>query len=163
MQIRFAEMKDVPGILSLLRQVGQLHHQGRPDVFRSKAQKYSASQVIALISSADSPVFVAEDADTLLGYAICFIKTYLQDPVFTDRTTLYMDDLCVAENCRGQRIGTALYEAVCKYAQAQKYHSITLNVWACNEGAVRFYEGLGMTVQKMGMEKILNASEESSL
>ena len=30
MQIRFAENKDVPGILTLLRQVGAVHHDLRP-------------------------------------------------------------------------------------------------------------------------------------
>ena len=47
MEIRFAEIKDIPGILALLRQVGQVHHQGRPDIFRKGAQKYGASQVIS--------------------------------------------------------------------------------------------------------------------
>ena len=40
MEIRFAEPRDVTGILHLLRQVGQVHHQGRPDIFRAGAQKY---------------------------------------------------------------------------------------------------------------------------
>ena len=49
MEIRFAEIKDVPGILALLRQVGKVHHDLRPDLFRENAQKYSASGVLALL------------------------------------------------------------------------------------------------------------------
>ena len=52
MEIRFAVPRDVPGILSLLRQVGAVHHQGRPDIFREHAQKYGASQVLAMLVSA---------------------------------------------------------------------------------------------------------------
>lgn len=60
MEIRFAETKDVPGILELLRQVGRVHHEGRPDLFRSNAQKYGASQVLNLLNSAATPIFVAD-------------------------------------------------------------------------------------------------------
>jgi len=32
---------------------------------------------------------------------------------------------------------------------------VTLNVWCCNESAMKFYESLGMKPQKIGMEAIL--------
>ena len=40
MEIRFACEKDIPGMIGLLQQVGEVHHQIRPDLFRSGAQKY---------------------------------------------------------------------------------------------------------------------------
>ena len=155
MEIRFAEPKDVPGILTLLRQVGKVHHDGRPDVFRTNAQKYGASQVIAMLDSTDTPIFVAAEGDTVLGYCFCMVKTYHEDPVIADHTTLYIDDLCVEENARGKKIGSALYETVCKYARMRKCYNVTLNVWSCNEAALRFYEKLGLKPQKIGMETIL--------
>ena len=155
MEIRFAEPKDVPGILALLRQVGKVHHDGRPDIFRTNAQKYGASQVIAMLDSSDTPIFVAADKEKVCGYCFCMVKTYRQDPVISDHTTLYIDDLCVDENCRGQKIGTKLYEAVCKYAKMRKCYNVTLNVWSCNETAMKVYESLGMKPQKIGMENIL--------
>ena len=155
MEIRFAQPKDVPGILSLLRQVGKVHHEGRPDIFRSKAQKYSASQVIAMLDSTDTPVFVAVEGDRLLGYCFCMVKRHYQDPVINDFTTLYIDDLCVDETCRGQHIGTALYEAACAYAKTRECYSVTLNVWTCNQSAMRFYQRMGLKPQKIGMETIL--------
>ena len=45
MEIRFAKAQDVPGMIKLLQQVGKVHHEGRPDLFRSNAQKYSPSQL----------------------------------------------------------------------------------------------------------------------
>ena len=45
MEIRFAKAQDVPGMIKLLKQVGKVHHEGRPDIFRVNAQKYSASQI----------------------------------------------------------------------------------------------------------------------
>jgi hypothetical protein len=61
MDIRFARIEDIPGILSLLRQVGQVHHEGRPDIFRAGAQKYGASQVIALLDKPGTAIFVAAE------------------------------------------------------------------------------------------------------
>lgn len=155
MDIRFAGTQDVPGIISLLQQVGQVHHQGRPDIFRSGCQKYTASQVTAMLNDPAAPIFVATEQERVLGYCFCVIKRYAQDPVMADYATLYIDDLCVDENCRSKGVGTALYERACEYARAQKCGSITLNVWCCNEKAMKFYEHLGLIPQKIGMEKML--------
>jgi len=156
MEIRFAGAQDVPGILSLLRQVGAVHHNGRPDIFRAGAQKYGASQVLGMLDKSATPIFVAVEDDQVLGYGFCQIKTYQQDPVIADHTELYIDDLCVDENIRGKGIGKAIYQEICRYAKMRKCSSITLNVWSCNESAMRFYEKLGLKPQKVGMEMLLN-------
>lgn len=158
MEIRFAQIGDVPRILTLLQQVGQVHHQGRPDIFRTDAQKYGASQVIAMLGKPGTAIFVAAEEDAVLGYCFCFVKEHRKDPVITDYTELYIDDLCVDENVRGQRIGKALYETACRYARQQRCRSVTLNVWCCNENALKFYERCGMKPQKIGMEYILEES-----
>lgn len=155
MQIRFAEPKDVAGILALLRQVGRVHHEGRPDIFRSNAQKYGASQVLHMLESTDTPIFVAAEGDAVLGYGFCMVKQYRNDPVIADHTTLYIDDLCVDENHRGEHIGSAIYKEICRYAKMRKCYSVTLNVWSCNESAMKFYEAQGLKPQKVGMETIL--------
>lgn len=155
MEIRFAKPEDVAGILSLLKQVGQVHHEGRPDIFRKNAQKYGASQVISMLDSAKTPIFVAVEGDKVLGYGFCILKEHKNDPVIADHTELYIDDLCVDETRRGKQIGKAIYEAVVRYARMRGCYNVTLNVWACNEGAMKFYEALGMKPQKVGMETLL--------
>ena len=155
MDIRFAIAEDVPGILELLRQVGRVHHNGRPDIFRSDAQKYGPSQVLAMLDKAETPIFVAVEDGNVLGYCFCQMKTYYRDSVICDHTTCYIDDLCVHENCRGKHVGTALYEAVRRYAKSRDCASITLNVWSCNPSAMAFYEKLGLKPQKVGMEQLL--------
>ena len=157
MEIRFAMEQDVGGIIKLLQQVGRVHHEGRPDIFRTNAQKYGASEVLAMLNSSRSPIFVAVEAGSVLGYGFCQIKTYKDDPVITDHTELYIDDLCVDENARGKGIGTAIYQEICRYAKQRRCYSVTLNVWSCNESAMKFYESLGLKPQKVGMETILHA------
>ena len=155
MDIRFAKPEDVAGILNLLKQVGRVHHEGRPDIFRSNAQKYGASQVIAMLDSSKTPIFVAESNGKVLGYGFCIIKEHKNDPVIADHTELYIDDLCVDESCRGEHIGKAIYEEIVRYAKMRKCYNVTLNVWSCNENAMGFYKALGMQPQKVGMETIL--------
>ena len=155
MEIRFAHPKDTAGILELLRQVGMVHHLGRPDIFREHAQKYGASQVLSMMNKSETPIFVAVEGDEVLGYGFCMVKTYERDPVIADHTTLYIDDLCVHENHRGERIGKAIYQEILRYAKMRGCYNVTLNVWSCNPGAMKFYEALGLKPQKVGMETIL--------
>ena len=155
MEIRFAKPEDVTGILSLLKQVGHVHHVGRPDIFRTNAQKYGASQVLAMLDSPKTPIFVAAEEGKVLGYGFCIMREYQDDPVIADHLELYIDDLCVDETCRGQKVGTAIYESILRYAKMRGCYNVTLNVWSCNESAMKFYEALGLKPQKVGMETIL--------
>ena len=73
----------------------------------------------------------------------------------TDIKTFYIDDLCVDETMRGKHIGKELYEGAVLLAKREGCYNVTLNVWSCNPSAIRFYEGLGLIPQKIGMEQIL--------
>lgn len=155
MEIRFGENRDIPGIIALLRQVGQVHHEGRPDIFRAGAQKYDEKQVAEMLGDKENPIFVATDGEKVLGYGFCFLKKFKNDPVICDHRELYIDDLCVDGTCRGMGIGRALYEHIRAYARTLGCRSVTLNVWSCNEKAMGFYEKLGLKPQKVGMEMLL--------
>jgi len=155
MQIIRATQEHIPGMLELLRQVGQVHHRGRPDIFRSSALKYDAAALEALLRDEDRPIFIAEEEGRVLGYGFCKCNNYQGHSVFTGYRELYIDDICVDENCRGRGIGSAIYQEVCRYAKAQGFYNITLNVWSFNESAMRFYEKCGMKPQRVFMETIL--------
>ena len=155
MEIRFAKPQDVPGIIKLLQQVGRVHHEGRPDLFRGNAQKYGPSQVMEMLEKQENPIFVAVEGDKVLGYGFGMMETYKQHSVMNDRVTLYIDDLCVLEAYRGQHIGSAIYRHILEYAKYRGCYNVTLNVWSCNESAMKFYESMGMKPQKVGMEAIL--------
>ena len=72
-----------------------------------------------------------------------------------DFTSLYLDDLCVDEACRGMHTGGTLYRAVLDLARSLGCYNVTLNVWSCNPEAMRFYEKCGLQTQRIGMEVIL--------
>lgn len=156
MNIRRATENDIKGVDRLLFQVQELHHTGRPDLFRASAKKYTDAELASLFQEEKTPVFVAADEEGhILGYAFCILLQQTDSHILTNIRTLYIDDLCVDEACRGQHIGKALYQYVLSYAKEKGCYNVTLNVWACNESAIKFYEKCGLVPQKIGMEKIL--------
>ena len=156
MTVRFACEKDIPQMNSLLYQVERVHQQGRPDLFKEGAKKYTDNELKAMLKDKTKPIFAAVDEnDVMKGYAFCVFQEHKGDNVLTDIKTLYIDDLCVDENCRGQHIGSVLYEAVKKFAKEQGCYNVTLNVWECNPSARKFYVKAGLKPYKTGMEVIL--------
>ena len=141
----------------LLRQVLTVHHQGRPDIFKADAKKYTDDELAVIIRDDARPIFVAADEkNEVLGYAFCILIQHKNDNILTDIKTLYIDDLCVEESLRGQHVGRALYEHTVAFARNIGCYNLTLNVWSCNQNAMRFYEKCGLVPQKVGMELILS-------
>ena len=155
MEIRFAEVRDIPGMIKLLQQVGDVHHRIRPDIFRAGAQKYGETALKAILADKSKPIFVATDGETVAGYCFCVLKDYRGSGVQTDRVEIYIDDLCVDENRRGGGVATALYRHVTDYARQIGAREITLSVWEGNDNAMRFYEKMGMTRRYIMMEQKL--------
>lgn len=157
MLIRRAENIDIPKIHDLLRQVCLVHHNGRPDLFKYGARKYTDEELSEMIADDEKPIFVAaDDKNAVMGYAFCIFEQHINDNILTDVKTLYIDDLCVDENLRGQHIGKQLYEYAVAFAKKSGCYNLTLNVWNCNKSAMKFYESCGLKPQKTHLETIFD-------
>ena len=55
MEIRKANTGDIPGMIDLLLPVGEVHHEIRPDLFRSGAQKYDEKALEELLKNNTIP------------------------------------------------------------------------------------------------------------
>lgn len=159
MEIRFAESRDIPGMIELLKQVGEVHHQIRPDIFRGGAQKYSEQDLEEILKDSGRPILVAVKGGFVLGYCFCVLKDYRGSGVQTDRLELYIDDLCVDENYRGKGVAKALYEQTCAFARKIGCAFISLNVWCGNDGAMGFYEKAGLKPRHIMMEMPLEVTD----
>jgi site-specific DNA recombinase len=156
MKIRKAEEKDIQRIMELLGQVLQIHAEIRPDVFIPGTTKYTDSELKELLEQEDKPIFVAAgEDDVCMGYAFCQLK---EQPFSTNMVpfkALFIDDLCVDKQTRGQHIGESLFEYVKQQAKKLGCYEVTLNVWAGNTSAESFYEKMGMKTKERQMEYIL--------
>ena len=155
MMIRRALPYDLEAINKLLMQVLTVHHNGRPDLFKAGTKKYTDEELLAIFADDTRPVFVAEENGEVTGYAFCVFQRQVDNNILTDVKTLYIDDLCVDESKRGAHVGSTLYRYVLGFARECGCYNLTLNVWSCNESALQFYQRMGLTPQKIGMEQIL--------
>ena len=153
-ELRRACPKDIKRIIELLHQVNMVHHVIRPDLFKPYTTKYNEQELLAILDDDNKPIFVYDDGE-VKGYAFCQLSEVKDNLLLQDNKTLYIDDICVDEQARGQHVGKALYEYVRNYAQSIGCHNITLNVWEGNGPALSFYKNMGMKVQKTTMEIIL--------
>ena len=152
MDIRLANNQDIPDLLGLLRQVGQVHHEIRPDIFPEHTLKYDKNALSELLKDESRPIFVAVEGENVAGYCFCQLRIYEGTGVSTRRRELYIDDLCVDESRRGRGVAGALYRHVCGYAREQGCQFITLNVWCGNDSAMGFYENAGLRPRNIMME-----------
>ena len=155
MDIRRAEVSDIPGLIALLLQVGQVHHDIRPDIFQPVTQKYDEAALAQLLQDEKRPVFVAVNGKFVAGYCFCILRCYEGSSVCVDHKDLYIDDLCVDEGCLGRGIATALYHHAQGYAREQGCKFVSLNVWCGNHQALGFYEKMGMRPRSITMEERL--------
>lgn len=159
--IRRARLSDLQRVMDLLRQVNDVHADGRPDLFRHGFTKYNHDELAEILRVNETtetamPVFVAVDgSDRLVGYCFCMVQDHTQSNNLVPIRTLYIDDLCIDGSCRGHGIGRRLYDHVMAYAREAGFYNLTLNVWSCNRSAMRFYESLGMMPMKVAMEQVL--------
>lgn len=154
--IRPAKEKDIPQILQLLLSVNNVHAALRPDIFRPDTRKYTEEELLRILSSEMTPVFVwVNDEDIALGYAFCMIEETKGDPHLANRKNLYIDDICVAESARGQKIGTHLCDFVTQEAKRLGCQTVSLNVWEGNDPAAALYASRGFRPLKTTLEKRL--------
>ncbi len=152
MKIRNATEADIPAILNLLKQVGKVHSDLRPDIFPADTLKYDAAALSALLQDKLRPVFIADMDGAVAGYCFCQHKIIESTPLSVGRQELYIDDLCVDENHRRMGVAKALYDYTLSYAKQTRCNMVTLHVWNGNDGALRFYEKMGMTTRYYMME-----------
>jgi len=156
MNIRMAQKSDIPRLNHLLYQVHKVHADERPDLFRPGCKKYTSEDLQEILQDPQKPIYVAVDEnDSVMGYCFCLLEEVPEGTSLVPRKSVYIDDLCVDETCRGQHIGSLLYEHVVQQARNMGCYHITLNVWTLNPTAQAFYEKMGMKPLKTVMEQIL--------
>ena len=156
MHIRKAEEKDILKIMELLGQVLQIHADIRPDVFIPGTTKYSEEELKAILKDEEKPIYVAvNEEDVCIGYAFCQIQEQPFSNNMVPFKSLFIDDLCVDQQIRGQHIGENLFEYVKSEARKLNCYEVTLNAWTGNTSAEKFYEKMGMRTKERQMEYIL--------
>ena len=146
MTIRKAQEKDISRIIELLGQVLQIHAEIRPDIFIPDTTKYTEQELAALLKDEKKPIYVAvNEEDVCMGYAFCQMKEQPFSNNMVQFQSLFI----------GQHIGESLFDYVKQEAKRMGCYEVTLNVWAGNTSAEKFYEKMGMKTKERQLEYIL--------
>jgi GNAT superfamily N-acetyltransferase len=128
-------LTDTPRLLELIDGLADYEKLPRPDP--------EARQRLAADALADPPRFrtlLAEvGAGLVVGYAIYFF-TY---STFRARPSLYLEDIFVLPEQRGQGAGVALFRACAREAVTVGCARMEWQVLAWNEPSIEFYKRLG--------------------
>jgi GNAT superfamily N-acetyltransferase len=132
--IRPLQPADLPRLLVLIDGLADYEKLARPDA--------AARERLAADALADRPRFeclLAELDGVVVGYAIYFF-TY---STFRARPSLYLEDIFVLSEARGQGTGIGLFRACAREAVARGCARMEWQVLSWNVPSIQFYERLG--------------------
>lgn len=153
--VRPAVQSDREKIRPLQKEIAVLHHEGRPDLFRTEGRYFTDNSFAERLDMPDHYVFIAESAGEVIGYAFANVVKYRGHSTYIDYDSFYIDDICVLEKCRRNGVGEALFDRCAETARSNGCYNMFLNVLAFNDGAIAFYERMGMREQMKKMELVL--------
>ena len=111
--ICLVKAEDIPRLQELL-EILIVHHHARPDVFKSEGSKFTDAELEAVINDPNKPIFVYEDEEgRIFGSSFLNYKNEVSEKdngALKAHKSLFIDDLCVDKEARGQKLGEKLYQ-----------------------------------------------------
>ena len=127
---------------------------GKPDG-TTIAQAY-LERMFARCRQWDGRVFVAEDADTLVGFVCVWARVPPDEPDDNPALYAHVSDLVVRAAYRRRGIGRQLLSAAETYARSRGANSFRIGVSARNAAAKNLYESIGFKEYKIELAKQLD-------
>jgi GNAT superfamily N-acetyltransferase len=133
-QIRPATERDVPVILSFIRQLAEYE--------RLSHEAIMTEEILRQSLFGPRPA-----AEVLLGYSagtpVAFAVFFHNFSTFLGRSGMYLEDLFVIPEMRGKGFGKAMLVELAKIARDRKCGRFEWTVLDWNESAINFYKSLG--------------------
>ena len=145
LQIRRATVDDVPLLAAMIRELAEFERESEFCVIRESDLARDGFGKVPLFDA-----FIAEWNTAAAGYAVFFecYSTWVGPE-------LYLEDLYVRPQFRGQGIGISLLRAVARKAIEEKKVSMRWEVLNWNERAIKLYESLGAELRRQWRSVIL--------
>ena len=155
--IRGAEKKDCGLILSFIKELAE---------YEKLLHEVEATEEIlahSLFSTEPcAKAIIGEFEGQPVGYALFFTNF----STFTGRPGIYLEDLYISPNMRGQGFGKSLLAYLAKLAQEKNYTRVEWSVLDWNEPSIQFYRSIGAipmegwTVQRLHGQALKNFAME---
>jgi ribosomal protein S18 acetylase RimI-like enzyme len=152
MEVRTAHPADANAISAIAQEVHVLHATGLPGVFQPpSAAVASAADFARLTDVSDHLLLVATFHATVVGYAHAEVQRQAASSYKRGSARLHVHAMGVAAACRGRGVGSALLAALRDEARRRALDGLSLEVYAFNEAARRFYEREGFVDERTRM------------
>lgn len=152
MQIRKATELDIDAIVTLNRQIGEIHHQHYPEVFCPPSPE-EREFLLGAIGAEGRLFCVAEQDGRVVGLLTARIDINDSVPFLTRAPICRIGSVVVDEQHRSKGIGKALIAHCDHWAKTRDAHQIRLEVMAFNTRAQALYASLGFKVQSQIMAR----------
>ncbi len=154
-EIRLASPRDTEALASLRRHVHDLHVAARPDHFRPLTLDGARREVEALLARDDVRILLVSSEAGPVGYLVAMLHQRPGGEGLRPRRLLYVDQIAVKDDHRGQGYGKRLLGAARDLARELGVASVELEVWTFNEDARRFFASQGFTTVRERMSRTL--------
>lgn len=142
--IREASITDYNVLSEIFSELDELHRINHPELYVKPDNIPRTPEYISeLINNEDMALFVAETDSKVIGLAECRILASSDFPIFKKRKWVQLDSLAVKAEYKNCHAGSLLLKRVIEWSRQKKINRIELNVFAFNEGAVKFYSNKG--------------------
>lgn len=140
-------------ICRLSRRVQEDHVHRRPDVFAPFDREALLPWFTSLLNQEGVFCLLARVEDHPVGYVLCVHKHSDGNPFLQPGAQwIHVDQMSVEKDFQGRGVGRALLAEVIRIARQRGVTRLTLNVWDDNEGALGFYQHLGLRPFRRDME-----------
>lgn len=159
--IETATIADFDEVNSIVKESQEEHHRALPHIFSRVDQVMPHDYFQSLLIEPVSEVLVLRINNQIIGFAVLEV---IEAPPFdslTPRKYAYVNDFGVKKSHKRMGLGKILFEECMCWANSKGATALELNVWDFNEGAITFYESLGMKTISRKMTISLNKETEN--
>ena len=157
--IRRATPDDYEALYLLFEALAGMHQEYLPERFQPPAGPAVLRDILLTrLADPNMAFWVAEDQAVMIGFLHAEIMKTPDIPTFVPRRYVYVNDVFVRPEYRGQRLGQHLMAAAEEWATSIGAASIEIGVYEFNAGATRFYEHLGYETLYRRLSKPLSAA-----
>jgi GNAT superfamily N-acetyltransferase len=145
--IRRAVREDCPRLMELIAELAEFE-KAPPGAMSATLEHFEES------GFGPSPVwwaFVAEQGNRIEGFALYYIRYSTWKG-----QRLYLEDLIVTKETRGQGIGTLLFDRLIEEVREKKFSGMVWQVLDWNQPAIEFYKKYGAVLEPEWVNCILN-------
>jgi GNAT superfamily N-acetyltransferase len=141
--IEIHETFDAKLLADLNEEIQTFHHLAYPEIFKPYNRETIRGFFKSALEHENAHVFVARQAEVVLGYVLIFMVDFKENPFQYSRRYILLDQVAVIEKYRGRGVGSTLLNKVFEFAKSISINEIELNHWTSNGSARKFFKKNG--------------------